>query len=128
MNPHQDSPGLKASPTKAELKPWKTIGYRGYSDFLSSDNNFLIFRRFGALNARLLLYLQDEIAQLESELRGLENFYLSEEAADIHNGSFRQESLPQRSELLAAIHVRIRQYSKLTGPKSWSYKHTNYRR
>jgi hypothetical protein len=46
-------------------KAWKKIGYRGFSAFLNLDNDLLIFRRFGKLNIRLLLYLQDEIAVLE---------------------------------------------------------------
>jgi len=26
-------------------KPWKYVGYRGYTEFLVSDNDFLVFRR-----------------------------------------------------------------------------------
>jgi hypothetical protein len=93
-------------------KPWKEIGYRGFSAFIASDNDFLIFRRFGSLNARLLLYLQDQIAVLEEKLGKLEEHHMSDEAKNIHHGSFRQEELPERTELLEAIDKKVREYSK----------------
>jgi hypothetical protein len=57
--PGEDVPILR------QPKPSKEIGYRGLSAFLASDSGFLIFRRFDTLNARLLLYLQDQIVVLE---------------------------------------------------------------
>ncbi|KAH7390569.1 hypothetical protein BKA66DRAFT_568509 [Pyrenochaeta sp. MPI-SDFR-AT-0127] len=94
-------------------KPWKEIGYRGFSAFLASDNDFLIFRRFGSLNARLILYLQDEIAVLEEKLETLEAENATDAAKDIHNGSFRQEVLPKRTMLLDVLNVKVRQYNEL---------------
>ncbi|KAF1851126.1 uncharacterized protein K460DRAFT_412737 [Cucurbitaria berberidis CBS 394.84] len=96
-----------------QLKPWEEIGYRGFSAFLASDNDFLIFRRFGSLNARLLLYLQDEISVLEADLEDLEAKYVVDGAKDIHNGSFRQEALPERTALLATLNIKVRQYNEL---------------
>ena len=96
---------------KPKRKFWKTIGYQGYSKFLATDNDFLIFRRFGVLNTRVLLLLQDEISVLEQELEDLDSTHSQPSAADIHNGSFRQESLPQRRTLLLDIHKKIREYS-----------------
>jgi hypothetical protein len=93
-------------------KPWKEVGYRGFSAFLASDNDFLIFRRFGSVNARLLLYLQDEIAVLEKDLEDLEDVHARDSADDIHNGSFRQDVLPARTRLLESLNVKVRQYSK----------------
>lgn len=98
--------------TRRRSKPWKEVGYRGFSAFLASDNDFLIFRRFGSVNARLLLYLQDEIAVLEKELEDLEHLHAQDSAVDIHNGSFRQEALPARTRLLEDLNVKVRQYSK----------------
>mgnify|MGYP004501185465 CR=1 FL=1 len=94
-----------------KTKYWKDVGYRGFSAFLASDDDFLIFRRFGALNARLLLYLQDEIVVLEERLRDLEERHAAPGAADIHNGSFRQEALPERRALLDLISMKVREYS-----------------
>ena len=97
---------------KDQVKYWKDVGYRGFSAFLASDDDFLIFRRFGALNARLLLYLQDEIVVLEEQLQQLEGIHASPAATDVHNGSFRQEAIPKRRELLEVISRKVRQYSK----------------
>jgi hypothetical protein len=108
--PNPSSPD--SSPIKRR-KPWKEIGYRGFSAFLASDNDFLVFRRFGAINARLLLYLQDEIAVLEQDLEHLEVLHSQDSAVDIHNGSFRQETLPQRKKLLDTLLAKVKEYSKL---------------
>jgi hypothetical protein len=101
---------------KPKRKFWKTIGYQGYSKFLATDNDFLIFRHFGVLNTRVLLLLQDEISVLEQELEALDFTHSQPSAADIHNGSFRRESLPQRRALLLEIHKKIKEYSQ-PGPK-----------
>jgi hypothetical protein len=112
----QLSPASLSSPKRR--KPWKEIGYRGFSAFLASDNDFLVFRRFGAVNARLLLYLQDEIVILEQQLEELETLHAQDSAVDIHNGSFRQEALPQRRKLLDKLLVKVKEYSRSSLSKS----------
>lgn len=94
-------------------KPWKYIGYKGYSDFIASDKNSLIFRRFGSLNVRVLLLLQDQICQLETRLEQLDAQHSKKSAEDIHNGSFRLEDVPERTELLLEIHVKLKEYNDL---------------
>lgn len=111
MSASQEAGRSSHSVAEEPEKPWKVIGYRGFSALLGSDNDFMIFRRFGALNARILLLLQDEIAVLEQQLHYLDAKYASPEASDIHNGSFRLEALPQRSNILSEIQVKIQQYS-----------------
>jgi len=78
-------------PTNVEIakKPWKYIGYKGYSDFVASDNDFFIFRRFTSLNSRVALLLQDQLSLLEEQLEELDRQYSRKEAGDINNGSFR---------------------------------------
>lgn len=93
-------------------KPWKYLGYKGYSEFISSDKNALIFRRFGTLNARVLLLLQDQITQLEARLNRLDAQHSKKSAKDIHNGSFRQEEVPERTEILLQIHEKLKEYSE----------------
>jgi hypothetical protein len=41
--------------------------------FLDSDENFMIYRRFGYLHARMLLRLQDQLRVLESRLDDCDN-------------------------------------------------------
>jgi len=42
--------------------------YHYLATFLDSDENFMIYRRFGFLHARLLLQKQDELRMMEAEL------------------------------------------------------------
>jgi hypothetical protein len=71
---------------EADQKPWKFIGYKGYSEFIASDNDFFILRRFGPASARVALRLQDKVAVLVEQLRDLDKQYSLREADDIHNG------------------------------------------
>jgi hypothetical protein len=43
-------------------------GYPRLAAFLDSDPNFMLFRRFGFLHARVLLNKQDELRVLEKQL------------------------------------------------------------
>ena len=43
-------------------------GYPRMATFLDSDENFMLYRRFGYLQARLLLEKQDDLRRLESRL------------------------------------------------------------
>jgi len=97
-----------------EAKEWKYTGYRTFSQFISSDNDFFILRRFGALNARVILALQDEITVLEQELAALDEVASQESAPDVHNGSFRADSGSRRLKLLRNdIYKKLKNYSKL---------------
>ncbi|KAF5533630.1 phytase [Fusarium mexicanum] len=55
-----------------EDRPWRYIGYRGYSKFISSDSDFLLLRRFRALNVRVGLALQHQLVELERDLEELD--------------------------------------------------------
>jgi hypothetical protein len=95
-------------------QPWKYTGYKKYAWFLASDDDFLIFRRFGVLNARIILLLQDEICLAESRLKALDEEYSQKTAPRLHNGSFRKESAHQadRKTLLLEIKEKLKEYSK----------------
>jgi hypothetical protein len=92
-------------------KPWKYIGYRGFCDFVASDNDFFILRRFSALTTRVLLALQDELVELETQLSVLESQLSEKLAPDVHNGSFRQETQKRRLDLIRGIDGKLRAYS-----------------
>lgn len=100
------------SPEELARKPWKYIGYKGYSEFLASENDFYIFRKFEILNSRIALALQDQVFILEEELEELDVRYSSTSATDVNNGSFRDDQ-PDREELLEKIHDKLTKYSKL---------------
>jgi hypothetical protein len=93
------------------VKPWKYIGYKGYSDFISSDDDFFILRRFDSLNTRIALLLQDQVSSLEEQLSKLDNSLSCRECEDTNNGTFRDD-IEERATLLDAIVGKLRQYSK----------------
>lgn len=93
-------------------KPWKYIGYHGYSEFLASDNELLLFRRFGVLNVRVALDMQDQLAKLEEKLQALDKQYSSVYGVDVNNGSLRDDE-PDRALIVAEIAKLLPRYSKL---------------
>jgi len=109
------NPRTPELPSEKEIqqKPWKYHGYRTFSQVIASDTDFFVIRRFGALNARVILALQDDISQLEEQLASLENLYSSKDYEDINNGSFRQESKPGRAAIIRELKVKLKEYSSL---------------
>jgi hypothetical protein len=96
-------------------QPQKYTGYKKYSWFLASDDDFLIFRRFGTLNARVLLMLQDELTVAEEKLKALDEQYSLKDAPRLHNGSFRveqgEEKQQEQGKLLLEIKDKVSEYS-----------------
>ena len=50
------------------------LGYPRVSRFLDSDDSFMIYRRFGTLQARILLRKQDELRKLEDQLNNMDKY------------------------------------------------------
>ncbi|KAF4628645.1 hypothetical protein G7Y89_g9509 [Cudoniella acicularis] len=94
-----------------ERKPWKYIGYKGYSEFIASDNDFYIVRNFASLNTRITLALQDQISVLEADLEELDAQYSRRDAEDLHNGSFRDDR-EDRTELIEKITTKLAKYNE----------------
>lgn len=82
-------------PSQKEInkKPWKYLGYRSFSQFVSSDNDLFVLRRFGTLSARVLLALQDQLSQVEEQLEALGEHHRRNDVQDIRNASFREETV-----------------------------------
>ncbi|KAI1133664.1 hypothetical protein F5Y10DRAFT_228301 [Nemania abortiva] len=94
-----------------ERKPWKYVGYRGYTQLVASEDDFFILRRFNSLNIRVALLLQDEIAVLENELAEIDQMASRKDSEDVHNGSFRQDQ-SDRAAVLGKIRQQILQYNQ----------------
>lgn len=50
----------------------KHCGHGGFSEFIASDDELSVFRRFKVLGARNLLYLQSSMMELEARLKQLD--------------------------------------------------------
>jgi len=77
---------------------YKEFGYRAFSQLIASEQTFFMVRRFGALNARVALCLQDKIAQLADKLDAFDEDNTL--VGDVNNGTFREEHDPRRTELI----------------------------
>ncbi|KAF5511444.1 hypothetical protein CGCS363_v002119 [Colletotrichum siamense] len=101
-------------PTDDEVhqKPWKYIGYKGYSDFISSEDDFFLLRRFDELNVRVALAMQDEITQLEEELEDVDKGTMAANAPDFNNSTLRGD-IEGRSTLIKEISQKLRHYNEL---------------
>jgi hypothetical protein len=103
-------PEVLLTKEEIEKKPWKYIGYRGYADFIASENDFYILRRFASLNSRVALSLQDQISVLEEQLDDLDKHCSRRDAEDLHNGSFRDDR-EERTALVEVIYEKLTKYS-----------------
>lgn len=93
-----------------QQKPWKYVGYKGYADFLSSDDDLFILRRFNALNVRVTLAQQDKISELEQRLVEIDERNSQLNSPDVNNGT-RRDDLEERRLLLDEISEEIYRYS-----------------
>ncbi|KAI5460085.1 hypothetical protein BGZ63DRAFT_426034 [Mariannaea sp. PMI_226] len=113
----QHTSEAQVSQEEIHRKPWKFIGYPGYSKLISSDDDFFILRRFATLNTRVALALQDEICVLEEELNDLDRYCSSKETDDLNNGTFRGD-VKERKELVQIISKKLYHYNKFVVQQS----------
>jgi hypothetical protein len=88
------------------------VGYPALAKFMASDSVFRIFRRFDFLTVRTLLYLQDELCELEDRLNALDDSDLQRgnHAHTVSLHSRRHDQNQQRKALLAEIQVKLKTY------------------
>ena len=106
------SASWEPSQRDVEERPWKYVGYRSFCEFVSSDEDLFVLRRFGTLSARVLLNLQDQLVILEGRLEDIERQVRQRGTPDVNNGSFRQDSQAQRKEIISEAQRVLREYSK----------------
>ena len=82
------------------------LGYPELATFLDSDENFMVYRRFGLLHARLLLRKQDELRVLEERLDDMD------QEESIGMNLIPMAGSQQRKDLLASIEHTFSEYSK----------------
>jgi len=80
-------------------------GYPRLAAFLDSDENFMLYRRFGYLQSRILLYKQDELRGLERQLDNLDKL----------DAEIRPKMLKSRERDDAENHERRNLILKISG-------------
>ena len=96
-------------------------GYPSFADFIARDCDAAIYRKFGHLSARNLLYLQSELHSLEQDLRALD----AEDTADITDKDAQKAArewryfsdamnprAQQHRQLQAQIQVKLKEYRR----------------
>ena len=111
-HPYKDRPRPTASPTGYEFLA---------SNIHSKDDALLkpIYRKFEMLNNRMLLFLQDEISEMEEQLKDLDDAIAHEEQNSLGRSASRraEAKLPSqlqwhRLDLLGRSFAKVEQYSK----------------
>ena len=97
---------------EVQTKPWKYIGYKTFSSWIASEDEFFVVRRFDGLNVRVLLKLQWEVSKVEKKLVELDATRSSRDNVDIDNGTFEDKD-PERQKLIIQAHDALQKYSKL---------------
>jgi hypothetical protein len=127
-------PHYQSQPIGPNLSKTAVIGYELLADKLTElskskhdihgeDVVVPMYRKFEQLNHRILLHLQDEISELEEELRDLDGSIAQSsprgEAGHVHPASrrgdarFGGELHHKRTDLLGRIYLKLGQYSKI---------------
>jgi hypothetical protein len=93
-------------------------GYPALAAFMGSDNDFFVFRKFNNLAARGLLYLQDELIELEEklDLLDIEESRAGSQASLLNLHSRRQDRNQTRKELMQLITNKLQVYREAPIP------------
>lgn len=96
-------------------------GYPRLAAFLDSDENFMIYRRFGYVFARLILHKQSQLQRLEKHLDDLDAYDANRDAntcdgdedpTSLTNSSWAQDQDSRRSRLFRDLERTAREYGK----------------
>ena len=111
-----------ASHPKSPIAKPKKPGYDTLAAAIDSRGDAVlkpIYRKFETLNHRILLYLQDEIFEMEGEIRELDNAIVREDAmlGKTHASRRAEAKLPsqlqwRRLDLLGRSYTKVEQYSE----------------
>ncbi|KAF6800938.1 phytase [Colletotrichum sojae] len=93
---------------------YPAVGYNEFVDFLSSDGDIFILRRFDTAHARVLLHLQDQVSQLEKSLESIEESRNSEKVKTGKEGSARDDA--DAEQILEKMRAKLENYGKHSAP------------
>lgn len=82
--------------------------------FLDSDDNFMMYRRFGYLQARLLLEKQEQLRRLEEDLDVMDKRGEAAGSRDLKTlKDGKKDNAGERRMLMRRIEKKFRDYGKL---------------
>jgi hypothetical protein len=94
--------------------PWKYDGYKAFSEWMASENDFFLFRRFESLNANTILYLQHRISGLENRLHEIHRTVEESTEEKWKNSSLGWDAnhMPERLQIMDELSCLLLHYSK----------------
>lgn len=99
-------------------KAWKYEGYKALSEWMASDDDFFVVRRFGTVNAHVILWMQHQIVSKETQLAELHQQMEKKPgtSAEVEgqNDSFNWDIdyLPERHNLMRELSALLLHYSQ----------------
>ena len=90
------------------------VGYGKIAAVQDLDPEFLICRKFGFLHNYALLYLQDELVEIQEDLERLDRWEFSDGDPKKLISRRRDSAVSdsRRQELIATLHAKLKQYGK----------------
>ena len=106
-------------PPKSHPAPIARTGYPKLADYIGTEPQLAIFKRFGSLNAENLLFMQLEIANLEQELREIVANDLRDEDETVRKSVNSWRLLQQAGKDSAQWRKRVEIREKLKEYSRW---------
>jgi hypothetical protein len=80
---------------------------------MNSDKNFLIYRKYGFLHSRVLLYRQDELRELEQELLAMDKTVNKTDDTMLKCRTREERSSGERRNLINKIDDKLCEYNDI---------------
>jgi hypothetical protein len=87
-------------------------GYPSLATFLDSDENFMVYRRFGYIQSRLLLEKQDDLQKLENKLDKYDNQVQRTKPVNLITRDLTEEDAGPRRQLMEKIEQKFCEYGQ----------------
>ncbi|KAF4624048.1 hypothetical protein G7Y89_g14125 [Cudoniella acicularis] len=88
-------------------------GYPRLAALLDSDENFMLYRRFGFLQARILLNKQDQLRELEKDLDRLDKLDSKKDSSILKSREKDDAGNGRRKKVLSEIEEKFKEYAQL---------------
>jgi hypothetical protein len=104
------------SSTNTVVEPriaWKHEGYPQFSKLMASDDDLFVFRRFATVNARVILWMQHQIAEMEVRLEKMDERMRQEEKGRNDSFAWDTQWYMDRNNLMRELSATVLHYSKI---------------